>query len=174
MRLTAAVLTAALSAAVMSVSAAAAQAAGSEPVFHATHNAWLVFTKGEGRERVCYAASRPTESLPANVQHGEVFFLISTWASGAAVEQPSFLAGYALRPDSPPRARVGSDRVTMYVSETEGFIELQRDASRLVNAMRRGATMRVEASSQRGTATVYEFSLSGVTAALRQVGELCR
>lgn len=171
MRLTAAVLSLFLAAAAPS---AAQSASGPEPVFRATHNAWLVFTKGEGRERICYVVSRPTESLPANVQHGEVFFLISTWASGAASEQPSFLAGYPLRPDSPPRARVGSDRFAMYVSENEGFIETERDASRLVGAMRRGATMRVEASSQRGTATVYEFSLSGVTAALNQAAGYCR
>ena len=40
--------------------------------------------------------------------------------------------------------------------------------------MRRGATMRIEAVSARGTNTAYTFSLSGVTAALRQAGELCR
>ncbi|KAA5804133.1 hypothetical protein F1654_09515 [Alkalicaulis satelles] len=172
MRLIAAVLSLALAAA--APAAALQSESGPEPVFRATHNAWLVFTKGEGRERICYVVSRPTESLPANVQHGEVFFLISSWASGAASEQPSFLAGYPLRPDSPPRARVGSDRFAMYVSENEGFIEAERDASRLVSAMRRGATMRVEASSQRGTATVYEFSLLGVTAALNQAAGYCR
>ncbi|MCH8488569.1 MAG: hypothetical protein LAT81_01400 [Oceanicaulis sp.] len=145
-----------------------------EPVFRNAHNAWRVFTRGEGNERICYAVSRPTESLPANVAHGEVFFFVSSWASGAAREQPSFLAGYPLRPDSPPRARVGSDRFTMFVSQSEGFVELERDSARLVTAMRQGAVMRVEATSERGTATVYEFSLSGVTAALRQVGELCR
>lgn len=149
-------------------------ASGAEPVFRNAHNAWRVFTRGEGNERICYAVSRPSESLPANVAHGEVFFFVSSWASGAAREQPSVLAGYPLRPDSPPRARVGSDRFTMYVSQSEGFIELERDAARLVTAMRQGSAMRVEATSDRGTATVYEFSLSGVTAALRQVGELCR
>ncbi len=180
MRLTAALCASLLSLAVFAaapapVQAASAEAAsGAEPVFRNAHNAWRVFTRGEGRERICYAVSRPTESLPANVSHGEVFFFVSTWASGAAREQPSFLAGYSLRPDSPPRARVGSDRFTMFVSQSEGFIELERDSARLVTAMRQGAVMRVDATSDRGTATVYEFSLSGVTAALRQVGELCR
>jgi hypothetical protein len=103
-----------------------------------------------------------------------VYFFVSTWASGAAREQPSFLVGYELRADNPPRASVGSDRIGMYVSEREGFVEEPRDEARLVDAMRRGATMRVEAVSARGTNTAYTFSLSGVTAALRQASELCR
>ena len=152
---------------------AAAQQADAEPQFQGAHNDWRVFTRGVGEDQVCYALSRPTESLPQNVEHGEVFFLIASWASGAAEEQPSFLAGYPLRPDSPPRVRVGSDRFQMFVSDQEGFVEVPREEAQLVNAMRRGSTMRVEATSTRGTATAYTFSLSGVTAALRQVGQLC-
>ena len=122
-----------------------------EPVFQGEHSDWRVFVRGEGPDRVCYAISSPTDSRPANVDHGDVYFLVATWASGVAEEQPSFLAGYALRPASPPRTRVGSDSFSMYVSEQEGFIENLRDESRLVDAMRRGSSMRVEAMSDRGT-----------------------
>ena len=144
-----------------------------EPEFQGTHNAWRVFTRGAGGERICYALSTPTEELPASANHGEVFFILASWANGDANEQPNFLAGYSLRADNPPEARVGSSRFDMFVSEQEGFLEDQSDESRLVRSMRRGSVMRVEAVSTRGTATAYEFSLSGVTAALRQVGQLC-
>ncbi len=158
-----------IAAALLITSPVAAQA----PDFRGQHNDWRVFTRGTGAERVCYAVTRPTESRPGDVAHGEVYFFVSSWASGAAREQPSFMAGYELRPDNPPRASVGNDRVTFFVSEQEGFVEERRDETRLVDAMRRGATMRVEAVSARGTNTAYIFSLSGITAALRQVGELC-
>lgn len=144
-----------------------------EPVFQGAHNDWRVFTRGEGEAKVCYVLSTPSESLPASVDHGDVFFLVASWANGDAVEQPSFMAGYPLRPESPPAARVGSDRFAMFVSEREGFVEDRGDEDRLVDAMRRGSVMRVDATSARGTATVYEFSLSGVTAALRQADQLC-
>lgn len=153
--------------------AGAGAASAQEPAFQGEHNDWRVFTRGEGEERVCYATSRPTDSRPGSVDHGDVYFLVSTWASGAAEEQPSFLAGYALQPDHAPVVRVGSSRYQMYVSQQEGFVEELRDEQRLVDAMRRGYTMRVEAMSTRGTATAYEFSLSGVTAALEQVERLC-
>ena len=145
----------------------------SEPEFQGAHRDWRVFTRGEGDSQVCYALSRPQEALPSNVDHGDVFFLVASWANGAAEEQPSFLAGYALRPDSPPRVRVGSDRYQMFASDQEGFLEDTSEENQLVRAMRRGSDMRVEATSNRGTATAYTFSLLGVTAALEQVESLC-
>ena len=146
---------------------------GAEPEFQGAHSDWRVFTRGTGNSRICYALSSPTEELPASANHGEVFFIVASWANGDAVEQPNFLAGYPLRADNAPQARVGSSRFDMFVSEQEGFLEDPNDESRLVRSMRRGSVMRVEAVSARGTATAYEFSLSGVTAALRQVGQLC-
>lgn len=164
-----------LTAALVGISAALASssAQAQEPVFQGAHQDWRVFTRGEGEARVCYALATPRDSLPANVEHGQVFFLVASWANQAAEEQPSFLAGYPLRPASPPRARVGSSRYTMFVSDSEGFLEDLDDESRLVSDMRRGASLRIDAVSERGTATVYEFSLSGITAALREVDQLC-
>lgn len=134
---------------------------------------WIVFTIDTDNGQVCYAASRPIEMTPSNVDHGEIFFVISTWANGAAEEQPRFVSGYALRPETPPRARVGSSRYQMFAAGQDGFLEDLDDENDLIREMRRGAEMRIEATSQRGTATAYLFSLTGVTAALQRVGALC-
>ncbi|WP_421789667.1 invasion associated locus B family protein [Hyphobacterium sp.] len=134
---------------------------------------WIAFTVETENGQVCYAASRPIEMTPSNVDHGEVFFVISTWANGAAEEQPRFVAGYSLRPETPPRVRVGSSRFQMFAAGQDGFVEDLEDEGDLVRDMRRGAEMRIEATSQRGTATAYLFSLQGVTAALQRVGDLC-
>ncbi len=134
---------------------------------------WVVLTRDTENGLVCYAVSRPIEMTPSNVDHGEVFFVISTWASGAASEQPRFVAGYALRPATPPRVRIGSSRFQMFAAGQDGFVEDLDDENDLVREMRRGAEMRIEATSQRGTATAYLFSLQGVTAALQRVDALC-
>jgi len=143
------------------------------PTSRGSFSDWHVFTIESNRGLVCYALSQPIDSAPSSVDHGEIFFIVSSWASGAAEEQPRFAGGYALRPDSPPRVRVGSDRFSMFVADNDGFIEDTDDEAQLVRAMRRGSVMRVEATSQRGTATAYEFSLSGITAALERVDSLC-
>jgi len=95
------------------------------------------------------------------------------WRSGAAKEQPSFLAGYPLKKTSSPEARVGSAKYKMFVAENEGFIESNSEERGLVSKMRAGATMNVKAVSARGTNVSYSFSLKGVTAALKKAKAAC-
>ena len=61
----------------------------------------------------------------------------------------------------------------MFAAGQDGFVEDLEDESDLIRQMRRGVDMRIEATSQRGTATAYLFSLTGVTAALERVDALC-
>lgn len=140
----------------------------------ATFGDWSVFVKDSGGDKVCFAATEAKSKLPTNVNHGDVFFLVASWQSGAATNQPSLMTGYNLKTAPEPKLRVGSDSWDMYSSENEAFIESDSDERRLVTAMRRGSNMRVSAMSERGTATSYTISLSGVTAALRRVEEVCR
>ncbi|MEO1706191.1 MAG: invasion associated locus B family protein [Pseudomonadota bacterium] len=154
----------------LAVSPAAAQT----PRAVATFGDWGVFEKVTGDDKICFAATEAKSKQPSNVKHGDVFFLVATWKSGAAINQPSLMTGYNLRAAPEPKLRVGSDSWELYASENEAFVESDADERRLVTAMRRGATMRVSAMSERGTATSYAISLSGVTAALRRVEEACR
>lgn len=142
-----------------------------EPV--ATYRDWNVFKLDTGDDTVCFAVSEPKDRAPKNVNHGDIFMIVSTWKSGAAVNQPSFKAGFNFRPRSTPEIRIGSDRFDMYPSDNEAFIEANEDERRLINAMKRGADMIVRATSARGTAVTYEISLLGVTAALDRVQEEC-
>ena len=121
----------------------------------------------------CYALSRPTDSAPRAYEHGNVYFLVATWQSGTVEEQPSLLVGYDLRPTSPPQVRVGSDRFDMFADGQEGFLDDLDEESELISSMRRGSVMRVTGTTIDGAATSYEFSLSGVTAALQRVETLC-
>lgn len=144
-----------------------------DPQFRGEYRDWRVFTRNTEAGTVCYALSRPSDSSPRAHEHGNVYFLVASWQSGAMEEQPSFLAGYDLRPTSPPRIRVGSDRFDMFADGNEGFLDDLDDESSLVRSMRRGSVMRVAATTNDGVATSYEFSLSGVTAALQRVDALC-
>lgn len=148
-----------------------AQAA--EPKLVGTYSDWEVYSKAEGNETICYALAEAKSKAPSNVKHGDIYFMVANWKSGAASEQPSLLTGYSLKVSSPPSARVGSAKYPMYVAQNEGFIMDNSQERKLVKAMRRGSNMRISAVSQRGTATNYEFSLKGVTAALKKAKSVC-
>jgi len=165
--LSALILTAGLSA------IAAPSAFADEPKLQGTYSDWMVYTKGAGSNRICYALATPRSKSPTNVNHGDVFFMVANWKSGAAFEQPSLMTGYSFKVTAPPNARVGSVKTSMYASQNEAFVEDSSDEKRLVRNMRGGSLMRVDAVSTRGTATGYEFSLSGITAALKKTKSLC-
>lgn len=149
-------------------------AAAAEPQSVAKFRDWSVFVRDVDGDRICFAATEATAKHPAKVNHGDVFFLVSTWKSGAAVNQPSFMAGYNLKDASGPTVRVGARSFAMFASDNEGFIEAAKDEQALVTAMRTGADMRVSAVSSRGTATSYTISLQGISAALDKVKEACK
>ncbi|MEM9619316.1 MAG: invasion associated locus B family protein [Pseudomonadota bacterium] len=145
-----------------------------QPEAKATYKDWSVFVREADGQKICFVATEATDKSPKSVNHGDVFFLVATWASGAATEQPSLMTGYALNAKPEPTVRIGSDKWDMYVSENEAFIEAADEETRLVRAMRRGADMRIGAVSQRGTATSYVISLRGVSAALDRAKSECR
>ncbi len=154
-------------------SAVAATSAAAQPQLQSRHDRWAVYTVQLEGDFVCYASTPPEDAAPLSTDHGDVAFMVATWRSGAAREQPMLSVGYPLRLGAPTSARIGSDRFRMFTDGTEAFVESDQDEPRLVRAMERGYSMRVETVSNDGTQTTYEFSLQGVTAALRAVQEAC-
>lgn len=153
---------------------AGAAAFAQQPEAKATFRDWSVFVRDVNGDRICFAATEASDKSPKSVKHGDVFFIVATWKSGAAKEQPSLMTGYEINGKPEPEVRIGSDKWSMYSSENEAFIESAAEENRLVAAMRRGADMRINAVSQRGTATNYVISLRGVSAALDRAKEECR
>lgn len=135
---------------------------------------WSVYSKADGNDRICYVLATPKTKTPKSVNHGDIYFMVANWKSGAAKEQPSLLTGYSLKMEIPPSALVGNSKIPMFAADNEAFIESSSDEAKLVRAMRKGASMRVDAMSQRGTKTSYEFSLNGITAALSKAKSVCK
>ena len=148
--------------------------AGAEPQAVASFKDWSVFVHDTGTDKICFAAAEASDKAPKTVNHGDIFFLIATWKSGAATNQPSFRVGYNLQQAPAPTIRIGPEKWDMYVSENEAFIESGAAEQKLIAAMRKGADMKISAMSNRGTATSYVVSLSGVSAALDRLRDACK
>ena len=137
------------------------------------YNDWRVYTEGEGRNLVCFAAVEASDKAPKSVNHGEVVFYVTAWKSGAAVNQPSLRVGYAMRTDIAPTAIVGRERFSMYASGVEAFVKDDRDRQ-LVEALKHGSELRVEAASVKDARTAYHFSLKGSKDAIDKARALCK
>ena len=137
------------------------------------YNDWRVFTEGEGRNMVCFAAVEPNDMAPKSATHGEVTFYVAAFKSGAATSQPSLRVGYTLRTDLAPQAVIGRDKFPMFASGQEAFFpdDLEKP---LVEALKKGQELRVEAASVKDARTAYHFSLKGSRDAIDKARDLCR
>lgn len=137
------------------------------------YNDWRVYTEGEGRSMVCFATVEASDKAPKSADHGEVVFYVTAWKSGAASNQPSLRVGYTLRSDIAPAAVVGRERFPMYAAGPEAFVKDNRDSA-LVEAIKKGQELRVEAASVKDARTAYHFSLKGSREAIDKARALCK
>lgn len=137
------------------------------------YNDWRVYTEGEGRNLVCFATVEASDKAPKSIDHGEVVFYVTAWKSGAATNQPSLRVGYKLRTDIAPSAVIGRERFAMYAAGEEAFVKDDRDKA-LVEAMKKGSELRVEAASVKDARTAYHFSLKGSREAIDKARALCK
>jgi hypothetical protein len=133
------------------------------------HNAWGAYSYDGSNGKVCYVLSVPTSSEPASVNHGDNFFLISQRPGQNVSYEPQAMMGYPLREESKVNVTVDGRQFTLFTRGNSAWVENAAEEPTLISAMRAGSSMTVSATSGRGTATTYSYSLSGVTAALNEI-----
>lgn len=134
---------------------------------------WRVYTEGSGSNMVCFAATPAEDAAPRNLKHGEVNFYVATWKSRPSASQSSLRVGYDLRADLAPEAIIGRDRFKMFASGPEAFVPDNRESA-LLDALQKGAELRVEAASVAEGRAAYHFSLQGSRDAIEKARSLCR
>lgn len=154
------------------VSSAAALA--QSPTLLKQHKDWASYSLASGSGKVCYALTKPTQMLPGNRNHGDVFFFVTSRPSEGVNSEPSFLVGYPLKAKSTVTVDIDGKSFSLFTNNDGAWVDNAADEAQLVAAMKAGREMNVSGESGRGTKTSYKFSLSGVTAAINSAGQACR
>ncbi|MEM9123473.1 MAG: invasion associated locus B family protein [Pseudomonadota bacterium] len=134
---------------------------------------WNAFRVEDGTETICFVVSEPKSTSPKNVKRGDIFFMITDWGPKNSGLEPSVITGYPYKVGSSVTVTIGSDKFELFTQEDAAWLRDGDSEKRIVNAMRRGSRMIVTGTSQRGTLTKDNYSLSGVTAALEHVAKNC-
>ena len=132
-------------------------------------NDWGAISYQAQGGKVCYAVSVPLTKEPSSVNHGDNFFVITQRRGQNVSYEPQFIAGYPLRENSKVTVTIDGSAFSFFSKDNTAWTENAAQDPTLVAAMRAGARMVVQATSRRGTNTTYEYSLSGVTAALNAI-----
>lgn len=155
------------------VAAIAMPAAAQEVEYLSTNRDWHAFQFTENGHRVCYMASRPTQTQPANVRRGDIFTLITHRPAENSRNVVSIIVGYTFRPNSQVQVAIGTDTFTLFTEQDTAWARDAATDLRLVQAMQRGSSMVVRGTSSRGTQTTDTYSLAGFSATYQEIGQAC-
>lgn len=153
--------------------AGAGVASAQSPTRIQQFNAWGAYSYTASGAKVCYVLSVPKEKSPANVDHGDIFFLVSQRPGQNISYEPQAMMGYALQENSKVTVTIDTKSFTLFTKGNSAWVENAAEEPALVTAMKSGKTMSVQARSRKGTQTNYAYSLSGISAALKQI-ETCK
>lgn len=161
--------TAALASALIVAIASAASAA----TLVKTYRDWSVFSHEDSNKKICFAASQPKDSTPEGANREGVFFYISAWPKDGVKSEVSVRLGYQIQKGSTVKISVGSEAYDLFAKDDKAFVADPTQELKLIEAMKRGSTMKVEATSDSGSATEDTFSLIGISAALKGLEDTC-
>jgi invasion protein IalB len=159
--------------ALIAVALIAAGGAAEAATLVKTFRDWSVFAHDDADKKICFAASQPKESEPSSANRDAVFFYISAWPKDGVKNEVSIRLGYPVKKGSTVRVSVGGKSFDLFAKDDKAFVADATDELKLIEAMRAGSIMKIEAVSERGTATADSYSLMGISGALSGLAQEC-
>jgi hypothetical protein len=139
-----------------------------------TFSSWTAFTHGEEASLLCFATSQPTKQEPAGAKRSPAFVYVSSWPKDGVKAEVSVRVGYPLRGGSEVTMAVSGASFKLFVHNDRAYIADAGEELKLLDAMRKGSTMTVVGTSERGTTTTDTYSLAGISQALQAVATNCK
>ena len=135
--------------------------------------AWSAYSSTEATGAVCFALSRPTEITPQPDGFTEAYLYLTHRPGQGVRNELNLVAGYTFAADTPATAMVGSQSFQLFTDKDAAWLLNPSENDSLAAALRAGATVVIEGTSDRGIKVSETFSLSGATAASRAIEGDC-
>lgn len=139
---------------------------------------WSVFVEADPKE--CWGVSAPKETVNTKdgrvvaVRRGDilmfVFFRPGTGVNG----QVTFTGGYPFASGSTVNLDISGTQFELFTEGEWAWPASPEDDTKIITAMKRGASAILSGRSGRGTTTKDTFSLLGFTAALEEAEARCK
>ncbi len=139
-----------------------------------TQGAWGLYADSATPKQVCFVAAQPQSVEPKGANRGPIYFYITSWPKDGVKAEPSAKVGYPIDAQKDMSVTVGADTFNLFAKGERGFVADSAEEQRLIDALKKGSTAVVKATSTRGTETTDTYSLSGITAALDKMAQTCQ
>lgn len=138
-------------------------------------NKWVAYSYKNGKGPVCYVVSQPVDSNPKGLNRDPAFFLITHRPGDGVRNEANTIIGYPFKGGSTASISVDGASTFQFFTSGDGAWAGSKDVdAKVVNAMKAGSKLVVTGRSARGTKTTDQYSLSGVSAALKKINEACQ
>lgn len=136
-------------------------------------DSWTIYRHETGQTRLCFAALQPRLSEPTTAKRDPIYFYVTVWPREGVTGEISFKLGYPLRKGSTVTVAIGASAFKLATMDDRAFVADGAEEKRLVDALRKGATLTVSATSERGTLTKDTYALAGAVPVLEKVAAGC-
>lgn len=134
---------------------------------------WKAFA-AQTTPKSCYAISAPQKMEPPTLNHGTVFFFVTTRPSEKIRNEPSIQVGYSFKENTKVGIDVDGKKFELFTKGDGAWLETPAAEAQLIDAMKRGKQLTVTGTSGRGNTTTYAFSLAGISGAIDAVAKECK
>ena len=139
-----------------------------------TLGAWSLYADSASPHAFCFVTSEPTAKAPEGATREAPRMYISTWPKDGVKAEVSIRAGFPVKANEPATARVGDVTFNLFSSETRLYVKDETAELKLIEAMKKGADLTAEITSERGTKITDTYSLTGLGQALGKLQQTCR
>lgn len=143
-----------------------------------TFNSWTLYSE-TGQQQICFLATPPAETAPAGIKRDVAMLYVSAWPRDGVRSEFSVKLGFPPRRASEPVVSVslpGSaapSSFRMVFKDDRAFVMDATQELKLLEAMKKGTRLTVQAVSERGTTVTDTYSLTGASAAMQALSGGC-
>lgn len=147
----------------------------SGPTILAKEGLWTVYSaQQEGKRKLCYAMTRPTQRLPKTLAASNAHLFVSTRPNEGVRNEVNITLGTPLKEEDPKaQITIGSHVFPLTLKESYGWIKNVNEEKNAVVAMQKNKEVIVKVQSRKGTTITDHYSLKGLSQALARVQKEC-
>jgi len=164
----------ALALTLLTIFSAPAMAEG-EPQQIGEFDAWVAYSYDAADSKVCYVSSTPKASEPKSAKRDPAFFLVTHMPGRKppVKGEVSTIIGYPFKEGEPVKLTIDDESYDMFSKGDTAWVDTGTD-KKIVAAMKKGKSLKVQGTSWRGTDTTDTYSLDGISAALAAIDKACK
>jgi hypothetical protein len=153
---------------------AAASASQAQAMLLETAGKWQAFSSQQGRSKVCYALSKAESRLPANLKDVEGLLFVSSRPGEGVRNEISFVMNFDLKEDVEHQAIIGEERFALVAKGQNMWLKNPAEEPRMLDSLRKGATLEIRGTSRRNNPTNDKYSLAGMTQTVKRAEDACK